>query len=192
MSPQRSNRSELIEGTLRCLERLPPEKITARTIAQEAGANLASITYHFGSKDQLVAEAVIAGLDRWLAQIAHRLDELGARAPQERFRAALAVVADSRRQHEGLARNFLGALARASHDERLRGLLSQGFRRTRGEVATVLGLGTDAAGRDAAGLVLALFNGLLFQSLIDPSLAIEGRRMVRAQARLRTVMPPQA
>ena len=191
MSPQRSNRSELIEGTLRCLERLPPERVTARAIADESGANLASITYHFGSKDELVTEAVVAGLDRWLAQIARRLDELDARAPEDRFRAAFAVVADSRRHHEGLARTFLGAMAKASHDERVRELLTEGFRRTRGEVATVLGLGTDAAGRDAAGLVLALFNGLLFQSLVDPGLAIEGRRMTRAQARLRSVMPPQ-
>jgi len=191
VSPQRSNRSELIEGTLRCLERLPPERVTARAIADESGANLASITYHFGSKDELVTEAVVAGLDRWLAQIARRLDELDARAPEDRFRAAFAVVADSRRHHEGLARTFLGAMAKASHDERVRELLTEGFRRTRGEVATVLGLGTDAAGRDAAGLVLALFNGLLFQSLVDPGLAIEGRRMTRAQARLRSVMPPQ-
>jgi hypothetical protein len=116
---------------------------------------------------------------------------LDARAPEDRFRAAFAVVADSRRHHEGLARTFLGAMAKAAHDERVRALLTDGFRRTRGEVATVLGLGTDEAGRDAAGLVLALFNGLLFQSLVDPGLAIEGRRMTGAQARLRSVMPPQ-
>ena len=192
MSPQRSNRSELIEGTLRCLERLPPERVTARAIAEESGANLASIGYHFGSKDELVTEAVIAGLDRWLAEIARRLDELEARAPEDRFRAAFAIVADGHRRHEGLARTFLGAMAKASHDERVRELLTEGFRRTRGEVAAVLGLGADAAGRDAAGLVLALFNGLLFQSLVDPGLAIEGRRMTRAQARLRTVMPLEA
>jgi AcrR family transcriptional regulator len=191
VSPQRSNRSELIEGTLRCLQRLPPERVTARAIADESGANLASITYHFGSKDELVTEAVITGLDRWLAQIARRLDELQARAPEDRFRAAVAVVADSRRHHEGLARTFLGAMAKASHDERVRELLTEGFRRTRGEVATVLGLGADAAGHDAAGLAIALFNGLLFHSLIDPGLAIEGRRMTRAQARLRRVMPLQ-
>jgi hypothetical protein len=29
----------------------------------------------------------------------------------------------------------------------------------------------------------------MFQSLLDPALAIEGRRMGRAQARLRTVLP---
>jgi AcrR family transcriptional regulator len=189
VSPQRSNRSQLIEGTLRCLERLPPERVTARAIADESGANLASIAYHFGSKDALVTEAVVTGLDRWLAEIARRLDELAADTPSERFRAAFAVVEGSRRRHEGLARTFLGALAKALHDERVRQLLSEGFRRSRGEVAGVLGLGADAAGRDAGGLVLALFNGLLFQSLVDPGLAIEGRRMVRAQTRLRTVLP---
>ena len=191
MSPQRSNRAQLIEGTLRCLERLPPERVTARVIADESGANLASITYHFGSKDELVTEAVVAGLDRWLAEIGRRLDEMAARAPEERFRAALAVVEESRRDHEGLARTFLGALAKAQHDARVRALLAEGFRRSRAEVARVLGLGADAAGRDAGGLALALFDGLLFQSLIDPGLAIEGERMVRAQARLRTVMPAE-
>jgi AcrR family transcriptional regulator len=189
VSPQRSNRAQLIEGTLRCLERLPPERVTARVIADESGANLASITYHFGSKDELVTAAVVAGLDRWLEEIGRRLDETAAPAPEARFRAAIAVVEESRREHEGLARNFLGALARAQHDERVRALLAEGFRRTRDEVARVLGLGADAAGRDAGGLAVALFNGLLFQSLVDPGLAIEGDQMVRAQARLRRVMP---
>jgi AcrR family transcriptional regulator len=189
MSPQRSNRAQLIEGTLRCLERLPPERVTARAIADESGANLASITYHFGSKDELVTEAVIAGLDRWLIEIDRRLDEMAAVAPEERFRAAVGVMEEGRRAHEGLARNFLGALARAQHDERVRALLAQSFRRSRDDVARVLGLGADAAGRDAGGLVLALFNGLLFQALLDPGLAIEGGQMVRAQARLRGVMP---
>ena len=49
MSPQRSNRQVLLEGALRCVERLPAERITARVIADESGANAASIVYHFGS-----------------------------------------------------------------------------------------------------------------------------------------------
>jgi hypothetical protein len=61
--------------------------------------------------------------------------------------------------------------------------------RSRGTLADLLGLGADDAGGDAAGLVLALFNGLLFHALLDPALAIEGDRMVGAQARLRRVLP---
>lgn len=189
MSPQRSNRANLVEGTLRCLERLPPERITARVIAVEAGANVASITYHFGSKDDLVTEAVILGLDRWLADIAADLRYLPTHTPAERFLWAAEVIEASRRRHTGLARNFLGALAKAQHDPRLRDLLTAGFQRTRPEVAALLGLGDDEVGEDAAGLVLAMFNGLLFHALLDPTLAIEGDRMEPALARLAGVLP---
>jgi AcrR family transcriptional regulator len=189
LSPQRSNRSNLIEGTLRCLERLPPERITARAIAHESGANLASIAYHFGSKDALVTEAVVEGLDRWLDEITVALGDLASEEPAARYRRAGEVIETSRRRHTGLAKNFIGALAKAQHDARVRHTLAAGFRRTRPEVAALLGLGTDQAGQDAAGLVLAQFNGLLFQTLLDPGLAIEGERMQRAQVRLLRVLP---
>ncbi len=189
MSPQRSNRSNLIEGTLRCLERLPPERITAREIAEESRANLASIAYHFGSKEDLVTEAVIVGLDRWLEEIAGALGDLDAQPPAERFRRAWGVIEATRERHSGLARNFAGAVARAQHDQRIREMLAEGFRRTRPNVAALLGLGADRAGEDAAGLVHSLFTGLLFQVLLDPELAIDGKRMERAQARLLRVLP---
>jgi AcrR family transcriptional regulator len=189
MSPQRSNRSNLLEGTLRCLEHLPPERVTARAIAEESGANIASIAYHFGSKDDLITEAVIAGLDRWLVEIGEALGELERIEPAERYRRANNAIEATRRRHTGLARNFLGALAKAQHDRRVQAALAEGFRRTRPRVASLLGLGEDQAGEDAAGLVHSLFTGLLFQALLDPELAIEGRRMSRAQARLRSVLP---
>ena len=189
MSPQRSNRTALLEGALRCLERLPPERVTARAITHESGANLASIAYHFGSKDELVTAAVIEGLDRWLAEIAARLDDLENREPKARLRHAAEAIEASGRRHAGLARNFLGALARAQHDPRLRELLAEGFRKTRPSVAALLDLGSDGPGTDAGGLVHSLFTGLLFQELLDPDLAIEGDRLDRALARLRQALP---
>jgi AcrR family transcriptional regulator len=189
MSPQHSNRSRLIDGTLRCLEKLPPERVTARAIATESGANLASIAYHFGSKDELVTQAVIEGLDRWLAEVDSAVTDLGAEDPRERYRMATEAIEATRERHRGLAVTFLVALARAQHDPAVRRLLTEGFRRARSQVATVLGLGDDQAGEDAGGLVLALFDGLLFQGLLDPELAIEGKRMNEAQARLAGVLP---
>jgi AcrR family transcriptional regulator len=188
---QRSNRQSLIEGTLRCLERLPPERITARAIAAEAGANLASIGYHFGSKDGLVSEAAIEGLDRWLEEIDARLGKLPARTPAARFRAAMGVVEETRRRHTGLARNYIAAIAKAQHHPSLRKRLAGGFRDARPNVAAVLGLGEDEAGEDAGALVLSLFHGLLLQVLLDPDLAIDGDRMKRAQTRLLRVLPGQ-
>jgi AcrR family transcriptional regulator len=189
VSPQRSNRANLIEGTLRCLERLPPERVTARAIAEESGANLASIAYHFGSKDQLVTDAAIEGLDRWLEEVAAALGELVTEAPATRFRRALEVVEASRQRHLGLTKNYVAALAKAQHDPRIRKRLAEGFRDARPNVAALLRLGTDEAGEDAAGLALAMFHGLLYQVLLDPALAIDGERMRQAGARLREVLP---
>jgi len=189
MSPQHSNRQALLEGTLRCVERLPPERITARAIAEASGANPASIVYHFGSKDELVTAAVIDGLDRWLEDIAAELGDVAQRPASERLRAALELGERGRAHHAGLSRNFLGALARAQHEERIRTLMADGFRHTRPNLARVLGLGDDQAAHDAAGLVHAMFTGLLFQVLLEPTLAIGGERMSTAQARLREIFP---
>jgi AcrR family transcriptional regulator len=186
---QRSNRQSLIDGTLRCLDRLPPDRVTARAIAEESGANLASIGYHFGSKDALITEAVITGLDRWLEEIADALSDVEARKPAQRLQRAAEFIDATRVRHAGLARNFLAALSRAQHDQRLRELLSEGFLHTRPVVAAVIGLGADQAGEDAAGLVHSMFVGLLFQALLDPELTIEGRRMARALTRLRKALP---
>ena len=185
MSPQRSNRATLVEGTLRCLQRLPPERLTARAIAEESGANLASIAYHFGSKDELVSEAVVAGLDRWLAEVDDAIGDDGA-GP---VTSAGEAIDATRRRHDGLARGFAAAIARGLHDPRVRDRLVDGFKRTRPRMARILDLGTDQAGDDAAGLVHSLFVGLLFQQLLDEQLGIEGERRQQALARLRTVLP---
>jgi AcrR family transcriptional regulator len=189
VSPQHSNRAKLVEGTLRCLERLPAERVTARAIARESGANPSSIAYHFGSKDNLITEAAIAGLDRWLDDIAATLGDVASQPSAARFQLALAAVETSRREHTGLVRNYIAALAKAAHDERIRAQLADGFANARPNVATVLNLGDDERADDAAGLVLALFHGLLIQVLLDPALAIEGERMRRALTRLRDLLP---
>src|SRR3990172_6479621 len=188
MSPQKSNRSRLVEGTLRLLERLPAEQITARAIAEESGANLAYITYHFGSKEQLVTEAVIAGLDAWLDELARRLEPAtGDR--RARLRRAAEAVEMTREHHAGLVANLVTALAMAQHDAQIRMKLARGFLRTRPLLAELLALGDDRSGEDAAGLVLAMFYGLMLQRLLDPALAVEGARRERALARLRTLLP---
>ena len=184
MSPQRSNRDQLIDGALRCLERLPAERITARAIAEESGANLASIAYHFGSKDGLVTAAVIEGLDRWLAEVEQARAALDSGTPAERFQRANAVIERTRRRHVGLVRNFVAALAKAPHDPLVREQLTAGFRRTRPAVAVLFELGNDQAGRDAAGLALAMFYGLMIQVQLESGLAIPGKRFDRAFRRL--------
>ncbi|MER7376046.1 TetR/AcrR family transcriptional regulator [Streptomyces lanatus] len=54
------HREDLLEGAKRCLLAKGFVRTTARDIVKESGTNLASIGYHYGSKDKLLAEAYIA------------------------------------------------------------------------------------------------------------------------------------
>ena len=57
------NREDLLAGARRVIEERGVAKATARDIAAEAGVSLAAIGYHFGSKEQLITEALIDALD---------------------------------------------------------------------------------------------------------------------------------
>ncbi|WP_328493780.1 TetR/AcrR family transcriptional regulator [Streptomyces sp. NBC_00414] len=54
------HREDLLEGAKRCLLEKGFARTTARDIVKESGTNLASIGYHYGSKDALLAEAYIS------------------------------------------------------------------------------------------------------------------------------------
>ena len=54
------HREDLLEGAKRCLLEKGFLRTTARDIVKESGTNLASIGYHYGSKDALLAQAYIS------------------------------------------------------------------------------------------------------------------------------------
>ncbi|MCZ9336342.1 TetR/AcrR family transcriptional regulator, partial [Streptomyces sp. TRM76130] len=54
------HREDLLEGAKRCLLAKGFLRTTARDIVKESGANLASIGYHYGSKDALLAQAYVS------------------------------------------------------------------------------------------------------------------------------------
>lgn len=56
------NREDLLAGARKVIVERGVAKATARDIASEAGVSLAAIGYHFGSKDQLITEALIDAL----------------------------------------------------------------------------------------------------------------------------------
>ncbi|MEV6949761.1 TetR/AcrR family transcriptional regulator [Streptomyces sp. NPDC051172] len=54
------HREDLLEGAKRCLLEKGFLRTTARDIVKESGTNLASIGYHYGSKDALLVQAYVA------------------------------------------------------------------------------------------------------------------------------------
>ncbi len=187
MSPQVSNREALLEGALRCIEEHGYAEITTRDIARAANANVASISYHFGSKDALVAEALAEGFRRWLAEFI-----IAARAPSDdpkaRLRAALGTLEQRLEDQRGLAQVFVSALSHAVHHEELRSVLSGAFREMRAGLSEFLDLDADGLGESRASLVMAAFDGLLVQWLIDPA---QGRTTLRQLPDLLDTVPDE-
>ncbi len=168
MSPQVSNRQALLEGALRCIEESGYGEVTTRDIARAANANVASISYHFGSKDGLIAEALAEGFRRWFAEFAGEVMRSGVADGEALVLSAVRAVGESMGSHRGMARAFVAALSRAPHDEHLRDVLAASYRETRTSLAAVLRLGEDEQGELRAGALIAVFDGLLIQWLIDP------------------------
>ncbi|MFC3575407.1 TetR/AcrR family transcriptional regulator [Streptomyces yaanensis] len=54
------HREDLLEGAKRCLLEKGFVRTTARDIVKESGTNLASIGYHYGSKDALLVQAYVS------------------------------------------------------------------------------------------------------------------------------------
>jgi AcrR family transcriptional regulator len=68
--PQKPATRELIvEATISCIEKYGLEKVTTRRIAQAAGTNIASINYHFHSKDALITETLALTINHMLGDV---------------------------------------------------------------------------------------------------------------------------
>jgi len=184
MSPQHSNRQALIEGALSCFEGDTSKRITARQIADASGANLASITYHFGSTEALIALALEEGFKRWLDEIVERMGTMEGLDPVDRIRRASEAVADGVVRRSGLVRAFLAAVARAPRDEEMRTSLANSYRESMLTVASLLGLGDDEDAEHAATLALATFDGLLIQAVLNPERPVELEHLQRGLGRL--------
>lgn len=168
MSPQVSNRQALLEGALRCIEEHGYGEVTTRDIAQAAKANVASITYHFGSKDALIGEALAEGYRRWFAEFAREVIRTGTTDSEAFIQGAVHALGESLGSHRGMARAFISALSRAPHDKHLRDILAASYRESRTGLAAFLRLSEGEQGELLAGVMIAVFDGLLIQWLIDP------------------------
>jgi AcrR family transcriptional regulator len=75
------NREDLLAGARQVIIERGVAKATAREIAGAAGVSLAAIGYHFGSKDQLITEALNVALGTAIGDGMSELIQAGAGAP---------------------------------------------------------------------------------------------------------------
>jgi AcrR family transcriptional regulator len=183
VDPPSTTRDRLLDGAIRCIETKGFAATTARDICRESGANLASIGYHFGSKDELLDEALIVATDHWLTpllRVASASDSLGVR---QRLTFGLDEFLRSLAAHRQLNVAFVEAMARAAHSEIVRNRLAEMYERLRGSLLKALARSDGAEGDDPAAIastVIALFDGLMLQWLIDPSRPVQATAVLDA------------
>ncbi|BCK68360.1 TetR/AcrR family transcriptional regulator [Streptomyces platensis] len=187
------HREDLLEGAKRCLLEKGYAGTTARDIVAASGANLASIGYHYGSKDALMRQAIIASSEEWgtgVAQVPAGGEAVPADAePLERF----AAVWDLFLQRIATEREFiaaqvevLGLLPRdAALREAIGEVLPEGGE---GLVAIFEGVPDTEVDAEAARVVgpfyQALLTGLMVQSLLTPDRMPTGRDLAAALRRV--------
>ena len=107
------HREELLEGARRCLEEKGYARTTARDLVAASGTNLASIGYHFGSKEALLNEAIGQAFDEWTNRIAEVAFAAPDASPLERMSASWVAMLDAFAEHRPLMVAFVEALAQA-------------------------------------------------------------------------------
>src|SRR5689334_21413598 len=72
-----ATRARLLDATLEVLGTHGVAQTTSREIAAAAGVNLQAITYHFGAKDDLVAQALVHAVRTWIEPARAALSGIG-------------------------------------------------------------------------------------------------------------------
>jgi AcrR family transcriptional regulator len=168
-----ATRERLLEAARVCVRRHGLAGASSREITTLADANLAAITYYFGSKDDLIAEALFGELERRVQPALAMLDAPGPAGSQ-----LLSVVQALSEEFERSRKDtvvYFEALLLAVRDKRYRrGALElyQSLRRRLTDSVTELqdqGVVPAWVTPEAtAGLILAIANGIALQSELDP------------------------
>lgn len=182
------NKTKLLRAARELLRTQGYAHITARDLAAASGANLASIGYHFGGKDQLLNAAIAEGMAEWTDAVVREV-MAGDADLVEQARRVLGGTLDRFAELRPELLAFVEAFPAAVRDEELRTRLAASYAGCRAagaeSVRRALADAVDEA--DAAvisTLVLALCDGLLLQWLLDPGAVGSGDDVLGAVLRV--------
>ena len=168
-------RERLIAATSRSITARGTVATTSRVIADAAGENLAAITYYFGSKDNLIVEALARNARELIQPVITTLTDPEASPAEKLIRSVQmlnSILVDSRERIPG----YLQCIAAATHDD----TIATKVRALQDELITVL---TDEMSKQVddglippwvrpevmAQLIVALANGVAVAAAIDPA-----------------------
>ena len=175
------HKEDLLAGAKKCLREIGYAKTTARDIVAASGTNLASIGYHFGSKDALMTQAIIEMLGEWGEGFDPPPDD-GTSSYAERFEQHWRAISATIRRDPQLAIASFENAATAARMPELKAIISRGQEDAREGLGDDFAPhGADAATQRAVGsLILAVTSGIIAQYLIDPEKAPSSEDIMKA------------
>ncbi|MEU5917974.1 TetR/AcrR family transcriptional regulator [Streptomyces sp. NPDC004288] len=172
------HKEDLLEGAKRCLLEKGYGRTTARDIVAASGTNLASIGYHYGSKDALLQQAFLALTEEWGSRAGAAGAEGGTPLPADpyaRFHAVWEQVVAAAGASRQVWKLQTEVVTRIDDDEKLREAIKEPQREGRlGMAQGFLGIDPERDPEKArvAGLLCqALATGVMIQWMVDPETA---------------------
>jgi AcrR family transcriptional regulator len=172
-----ATKAALLEAAKRLVAERGYAGTSVRDLAAASGANLAAVSYHFGSKEALLNQAVEKLCLEWTdraARVARTEPDAG---PVEWMLASLSALLEEFPENESLFVAFLEGLLQARRSPELLGQVAGHYaeqRRRVGEIVTAGQGDREVPARMVevvASLMIAVADGLLLQLLLDPAAA---------------------
>ena len=165
------HREALLEGAIRCIHEKGYARTTARDLVTASGTNLASIGYHYGSKDALLRAAIFESFRRWYMPLIEAIED---RDLGDVTRELLAGLDE----HRWLLVAHLEAVAEAPRDEELRRFIAARYTDFRDAIAERLGGGAQA--QECATRIMALVDGTIVQWLLGVDWRLDPDALLRS------------
>ncbi|MFI7003359.1 TetR/AcrR family transcriptional regulator [Nocardia sp. NPDC050175] len=177
------HREDLLEGAKRCLIEKGYARTSARDIVAASGTNLASIGYHYGSKEALLSVALIEATREWGDEVAAALSSsaVDKAAPLEQFQNFWDEVITRFSAHRALWAVTFEVFTQIDRVDDLRARLSDAMEEARqGLGGFWAGAPDEETSRALGSLLQALLTGVITQWLVDPQRAPTGRDLTLA------------
>ncbi|GAT71261.1 TetR/AcrR family transcriptional regulator [Planomonospora sp. ID91781] len=182
------HRDDLLTGAKRCLVEKGYARTTARDIVAASGTNLASIGYHYGSKEALLnkalIEAVVESGDELGRAVAAEADADPGADPVGRFQAVWTRIIQEFSDHHELWAASLEIFGQVDRVPEIRQAYADAIQEGREGMAAMfrrMSPETGAESSPAVGSFLqALATGVMVQWLVDPERAPTGPELAEA------------
>lgn len=179
-----SQREDLLAAAKKLLVDKGYHRTTARDIANASGSHLASIGYHYGSKDALMTAAALEAQSEWGDAIDTAMAAEGANAADRLGIAVDRLTASMTAQREVLVAS-IQTYAQAAYDDDIRSTLTAATAEARRNLAAgVLGIDPGSVDDDTTqslgSVVHALIAGLSMQAFLDPTTLPSGDQVEEA------------